>query len=92
MTEVFRTKSSAATLLDKHIGAVLRAERVKQKYTPYEFAKRVGVAASTVYYMESGETGTRISTLVRWCAALRIRLSDVVFEAERRIEAAKRRT
>lgn len=74
------------TPLDRHIGAVLKAERERQGFLVAELAKRVGVAASTVYYMESGETGTRVSTLVRFCTVLRVRMSDVVFEAESKLE------
>ena len=74
------------TPLDQHIGAVLKAERERQGFLVAELAKRVGVAVSTVYYMESGETGTRVSTLVKFCAVLRVRMSEVVFKAERKLE------
>ena len=70
----------------------LRVMRVSRLLTIRELAKQAGVAASTIYLIETGRTTPRLSVVRRLAAALEVEPGDID-EFQHAIEQAQvRRT
>ena len=63
--------------LNKQIGAALREERKRRRYTLEYIGDVIGVSKSTVYLWESGRNGISAAMLKRYCEALNITVSDI---------------
>ena len=58
----------------KQLGAIIRRERRKIRYTQDELGGRIKHRQATISKVESGEPGTRVGTLLDILAALNLEL------------------
>jgi transcriptional regulator with XRE-family HTH domain len=68
--------------LPQRIGAALRRRREAQEISQEDFAELVGMHRTYYSAIERGLKNIRLETLERICAALHVRMWEVVKEAE----------
>jgi transcriptional regulator with XRE-family HTH domain len=68
--------------LQQRIGVVLRRRREAQEISQEDFAEVIGMHRTYYSAIERGLKNVRIETLERVCTALRVKMWEVVKEAE----------
>lgn len=68
--------------LPKRIGAVVRAHRERLSFSQEGFADRLGMHRAYYGAFERGEKNLQLSTLERVCQGLKVKMWEVLKEAE----------
>ena len=83
-------KSDTGDTFNDHLAAAFRAERAAQNLTYEELEYRSGVAKRTLIRLLNGERVIKADQMIAIADAYEIPLSDLIAQAERRMNATER--
>lgn len=65
-------------VIDIHCGKMIYEKRKKLKYNQDELASAIGLTRTSVVNMEKGRQGMTVETLLKLCAVLQCKVTDIL--------------